>query len=64
MVCGVFDTTPEDDTITAEAFNPGKIVGNGDEVASNTDTRSGVGSPIDPHATTESMLRDEEFEAG
>lgn len=32
MLCGIFDTTPEDGIVTIEAFNPGRSIGNHDEV--------------------------------
>jgi len=63
VVCGIFDTTPEDSTITTEALNPSRGIGNGDEVTRNTDIGSVIGSPTNPCATTKPMLRDAKFEA-
>jgi len=58
MVCGVFDTTPDDNAVTIKDLNPGKGIRNRDEVGRNTDIGSKVGSPTNPHATTKPMLRD------
>lgn len=57
-------TTPEDDAVTTEAFNPGQSIGNGDEIAQDPDTRSWVGSSKNPCTTIESMPGDAKFEAG
>jgi len=64
VVCGVVDTTPENNTVAIEALNPGRSIGNDDEVAQNTDIGSRVGSPTNPRATTKSMFRDAEFKEG
>lgn len=64
MVYGVFDTTLEDDVVIAEDFNPGRSIGNGNDVALNIDTRFETGIPANPRVTTKSMLGDVDFEAG
>ena len=64
MVCGIFDTTPEDGTVTTETLNPGRGIKNGDGVARNTNIGSGVGCLTNPRATTKPMLGDAEFEVG
>ena len=33
MVCGIFDTAPEDGAVTTKTFYLGRSIGNGDEVA-------------------------------
>lgn len=63
MVCCVFDTTPEDGTITIKYLNPSRRIRDSNEVARDFNVGFGVGSLENPRVTTKPMLINAKLEA-
>lgn len=64
MVCSVTNATFKNNIATTEVIHPGRSFGDCNETAQDYNTRSWLGSPINPCATEKFMSGNEDFETG